>query len=67
VELTVDAGRCQGAPACRECVQVCPVDIFTRIAGQPAIVVRESEDECILCDLCVVKCPVDAVTLTKLY
>lgn len=67
IELIVDAERCAGAEGCRECVQVCPVDIFTRIEGEPALVVAANEDECILCDLCVVKCPVEAVTLTKRY
>jgi NAD-dependent dihydropyrimidine dehydrogenase PreA subunit len=43
------------------------VDIFTRADGGTAQVVPENEDECILCNVCVDRCPVDAVSLGKLY
>ena len=58
---------CATRPACRECVQVCPVDIFARAGEEIAAVIAANEDECILCDLCVVGCPVDAITITRLY
>ena len=67
VSLTVAEDRCAREPACRECAQACPVDIFVRAAGDVARVVAEQEDECILCDQCVVRCPVDAVSLIKHY
>jgi NAD-dependent dihydropyrimidine dehydrogenase PreA subunit len=43
------------------------VDIFARADGGTARVVIENEDECILCNVCVDRCPVDAVSLVKLY
>ena len=61
------ADTCNREPECRECVQVCPVDVFMREPGALATVVAGNEDECILCDLCVTKCPVQAVQLEKHY
>jgi len=67
VNLQVDASLCAREPLCRECVSSCPVDIFAHPEGTTAQVVPQSEDECILCQLCVDRCRVDAVTLIKLY
>jgi NAD-dependent dihydropyrimidine dehydrogenase PreA subunit len=43
------------------------VDIFIRPDGGTARVVPQNEDECILCQACVDRCPVDAVSVLKLY
>ena len=67
VRLEVAADLCAQTPECRECVQVCPVDIFVRQEGSTAHSLGENEDECILCNQCVERCPVEAVTLIKLY
>ena len=67
VNLQVDASLCAREPVCRECVSSCPVDIFARAEGSTAQVVPENEDECILCGLCVDRCPSEAVSLVKLY
>lgn len=67
VQLAVDEQRCAAQTECRECVQSCPVEIFDRGGSSAAMVVGENEDECILCDLCVQRCPVQAVTLRRLY
>lgn len=67
VNLQVDVSVCAGQPFCRECVSCCPVDIFTRPEGGTAQIVAQNEDECLLCQLCVDRCPVDAVSLVKLY
>ena len=67
VNLQVDASLCAREPLCRECVLSCPVDVFARTEGGTAEVVSQNEDECILCGLCVDRCPVDAVGLVKLY
>jgi len=68
IEVTVDEAACASKPECRECVQSCPVDILERDPGERfARVIDDNVDECILCDLCVVRCPVEAVTVTKLY
>ncbi len=68
IEVSIDEAACASRPDCRECVQSCPVDILEREPGERvARVIDENVDECILCDLCVVRCPVEAVTVTKLY
>ncbi len=68
IEVTIEEAACASQPECRECVLSCPVDILEREAGERvARVIDENVDECILCDLCVVRCPVEAVTVTKLY
>lgn len=68
IEVTINEAACASEPACRECVQSCPVDILEREPGERvARVIDRNVDECILCDLCVVRCPVEAVTVTKLY
>jgi NAD-dependent dihydropyrimidine dehydrogenase PreA subunit len=67
VNLEVDASLCAREPRCRECVSSCPVDIFVRPDAGTAQVVPQNEDECILCRLCVDRCPVSAVSLAKLY
>lgn len=68
IKVTIEEAACASQPECRECVQSCPVDILAREAGERvARVIDENVDECILCDLCVVRCPVEAVTVTKLY
>ncbi len=68
IEVIINEGACASQPACRECVQSCPVDILEREPGERvARVIDANVDECILCDLCVVRCPVEAVTVTKLY
>lgn len=66
VSLLVE-DSCAEHGECRECVQVCPVDVFVREPGELARAVADHEDECILCDLCVVKCPAEAVRLVKHY
>lgn len=69
---------CRHGDGCRTCLEVCPVDVFSAPeGGDPAgregsgrrrVGVRgENEDECILCDLCLKRCPEAAITLTKLY
>ncbi len=68
IDVRIDEAPCASQPACRECVQLCPVDILAREPGERvARVIEENVDECILCDLCVVRCPVEAVTVTKRY
>ena len=46
--------------------EACPVDIF-KATGSGVTVVRENEDECVLCRLCLDASPPGAVTVTKLY
>jgi NAD-dependent dihydropyrimidine dehydrogenase PreA subunit len=66
IKLTIDFDRCTGIEKCGECIRVCPVNIFTSNGDYP-IAVESNEDECILCDLCLQGCEVDAITIQKLY
>ncbi len=63
IRITIDDSAC--IAECRICVETCPVEIFTE-KDKP--VVRESEeDECTLCELCLQRCPADAIRIEKLY
>lgn len=68
IKLIIDGGKCISADGCLTCVRVCPVGIFKQADDKTQIVVDEAnEDECTLCDLCLEQCPVQAITLQKLY
>jgi len=68
IKLTIDGEKCISADGCLTCVRVCPVRIFKQADDRTQIVVDEAnEDECTLCDLCLEQCPVQAITLQKLY
>ena len=68
IKLIVDGKKCISAKGCLTCAQVCPVKIFKQTDDKTGIVVDEAnEDECTLCDLCLERCPVQAITLEKLY
>lgn len=66
IAVLVDEGRCRRGQPCTACVAVCPVNIFEGRNGL-AGVIGENEDECILCDLCLARCPADAIAIHKLY
>ncbi|MBI4300219.1 MAG: 4Fe-4S binding protein [Chloroflexi bacterium] len=66
IELKIDIDRCRAGQPCRACIESCPVDIFVATDGLAAVV-ADNQDECTLCDLCLQRCPTEAVTLTKLY
>ena len=68
IKLTIDGSKCICAKGCTACVSICPMDIFKQSDDKSQIVVNEAnEDECTLCDLCLAQCPVQAITLQKLY
>lgn len=67
IRVELSEARCRAGQPCQECVKLCPVNIFAWQRGPVAQVVREEEDECILCDLCTDKCPTDAIRIIKLY
>lgn len=68
IKVIVNDEQCQAGQPCRVCVEICPVNIFAwPDSSSVADVVPEAEDECILCDLCLQKCPTDAITIKKLY
>ena len=66
IAVHVDEGRCRKGQPCTACIAVCPVSIFEGRSGL-AGVIGNNEDECILCDLCLQRCPTDAIAIHKLY
>ncbi len=66
VSVHVDDDRCREGQPCTACIIVCPVSIF-RGQGGLAAVAQENEDECTLCDLCLQRCPTDAIAIRTLY
>jgi len=64
VSLLIDPVTCRSD--CSICREVCPVDIFVKDKNL-IMVVKEREDECTLCNLCLEKCPTKAITLQKHY
>lgn len=68
IKLTIDKEKCISADGCTTCITVCPVRIFKQGDDKTEVVVNEAnEDECTLCELCLQECPVQAITLQKLY
>ena len=66
IKVSIDDKRCLGPEKSGECVGVCPVNIF-EAREEKVMVLEENEDECILCNLCLDKCPVSAISIKKLY
>ena len=63
VTVTVDLEKCTG---CGTCIDTCPVEVFElqEIEGKEKSVVV-AEDQCILCQACVVQCSEEAITVTE--
>jgi len=55
--VTIDMDKCTN---CRECIEVCPQEVFHLVDGVPAHVYKE---KCIECDLCIHICPEDAISV----
>ena len=66
IKVDIDFSKCAGMEECGGCVRVCPVTIFKSEGSKPAVI-RDNEDECILCDLCLESCTPGAIQITKLY
>ena len=67
ITAEVSESRCEKGQPCTVCVEICPVNIFEGGGGGLARALLEQEDECTLCNLCVVHCPTQAITIRKLY
>lgn len=68
IKLIIDEKICISGKGCVTCIKACPVGIFKQGEDESRVIVNEAnEDECTLCDLCLTKCPVQAITLQKLY
>jgi NAD-dependent dihydropyrimidine dehydrogenase PreA subunit len=66
IDVEVDAAIAGDAELAKKLEEVCPVDIF-RATGSGVEIVRESLDECVLCELCLDAAPDGAVIVKKLY
>ena len=66
IKVNIDRKRCLGPEKSGECIRICPVNIFEASEGK-VVVKEENEDECILCNLCLDKCHVAAISIKKLY
>ena len=66
IAVNLDLTRCRAGQPCAACVTACPVTIFES-RGDLAAVIGVNEDECMLCDLCLERCPTDAIAIHKIY
>ncbi len=64
VTVKIDGVKCE--KGCTLCVHACPVDIFIKGEGSVTIS-RENEDECTFCDICLDRCPREAIKILKNY
>jgi ferredoxin len=55
--VKIDMKKCTN---CRECIEVCPEEVFQLVDGIPTHVFKE---KCIECDLCVNICPEGAISI----
>ncbi len=60
-EITIVYDRCE-AVDCAECVEVCPMEIFTIKGDQITI---QNRDQCSLCEICVDICPNEAIKVIE--
>ena len=65
VSVTIDRQKCP--PGCRLCVDACPVNILAPDAQGGAFSIEANEDECTFCDLCLARCPTNAIAIAKHY
>lgn len=56
--------KIEGCVGCMECVLACPTDVIRFDAENKKAVIKYPKD-CQICNLCVIYCPVNAITLTN--
>ena len=64
ITVRLDPDLC--APDCAVCVETCPVKIFIN-QDKKVTIDSSNEDECTLCDMCLERCPAEAIELIKNY
>ena len=68
IDVEVDASIANDPEIAAKLEEVCPVDIFdVSESDGSVVVVRQSLDECVLCNLCVEAAPPGGVVVKKLY
>jgi ferredoxin len=66
IRIKIDREHCPGVQECGRCVGVCPVNIFKNQQGLVGVI-KNNEDECTLCGLCLKACRPQAIEIRKLY
>jgi NAD-dependent dihydropyrimidine dehydrogenase PreA subunit len=66
IRVEINMNNCIGISECGQCVRVCPVNIFDE-EDVHLFIVEQSQDECILCELCLEVCTPKAIIIRKLY
>ena len=56
----IDEELCSG---CGACVEACPMDVI-RMGDVGDLAVIRYQVDCMMCELCVLDCPEDAITVT---
>ena len=56
----IDYILCQG---CKTCYEICPTDVF-RWDDDDSKPLIEYPEDCQVCDLCMIECPEDAISVT---
>jgi len=64
VTVKIEAKLCP--EGCAVCVEACPVKIFV-LENKNIGIDPENEEECTLCDICIERCPKNAIKLVKSY
>jgi len=59
--VSIDTEKCQAAD-CAECVDTCPMEIFSLDGDK---IVTDHEDECTLCEVCVDVCPNECINVEE--
>jgi NAD-dependent dihydropyrimidine dehydrogenase PreA subunit len=59
--MGVEQIRKERCTNCGRCYDVCPMDVFQRLAGRTFIAYP---DDCMCCYLCEIECPADALMVT---
>jgi len=60
----VDFSLCYG---CEKCIYACPTNVFVLMHDDSGISIADpvKEDECILCLVCEIVCPVEAISIER--
>ena len=60
----VDFSLCYG---CEKCIHACPTQVFVQIEDDSGrqVVDPMKEDDCILCLVCEIVCPVEAISIER--
>jgi NAD-dependent dihydropyrimidine dehydrogenase PreA subunit len=64
VTVQINSNLCP--KGCSVCVETCSVKIFA-VENEKVVINPANEEECTLCDMCIERCPKEAIKLIKNY